>query len=210
VNSSKSHVFVVDDHPLIRRSLCEAIQAQHDLELCGEAGSYVAALDAIRKRQPDVLVLDLNLGDGSGWTLADHLASENRLPPTLVLSVNDEAIYARRLLKAGVRGYLMKDVPIHEVLAAIRKILSGHLAFSDAMVTALIEHRMDQNPPPEQSMEELSDRELQVFECIRQGMNNKQIADLMKLSTKSVGTYKSRLMSKMGVRTPAQLMTLTP
>lgn len=206
----KSRIFVVDDHQLIRRSLCEAIAVQDDLELCGEAGSCAEALKVLRGNDPDALVLDLNLGDGSGWVLAEELASEHRLPPTLVLSVNDEAVYARRLLKAGTRGYLMKDAPINEVLAAIRKILAGNLAFSDAMVTALIEHGENQNHPPEQPMNELSNRELQVFELIQHGLNNKEIACRMNLSTKTVGTYKARLMTKMGVRTPAQLMGLIP
>ena len=130
-------ILVVDDHPLTRKGLCDAIRAQPHLAICGEAEGWREALRLLATLTPDLVILDLNLKDGNGWSLLEHLA--NHLPPTLVLSVCDEELYAPRLLKAGARGYLTKDAPITEILAAIRKIMQGHIAISDAMATRLIQ-----------------------------------------------------------------------
>ncbi|NCC50886.1 MAG: response regulator transcription factor [Spartobacteria bacterium] len=200
---TKHRIFVVDDHPLIRKGLCEAINAEADLLVTGETGSCREALRRIGAERPDILVLDLNLKDGSGWSLLQDLRAGNTLPPTLVLSVNDEEVYAQRLIEAGARGYLMKDEPIASVLAAIRKILSGHLAISDNMVSRLLQPSSAPGPCP---LEELSNRELQVYEMLRQGLSNKEIAAHLGISHKTIGTYKARLMEKLGVRTTHDLI----
>jgi DNA-binding NarL/FixJ family response regulator len=199
-------IFVVDDHPLIRKGLCDAIHAEPDLCVSGEAGGDQEALRALCSAKPDVLVLDLNLKDGSGWDLLQHLQSKKILPPTLVLSVCDEEVYAQRLLDSGASGYLMKDEPIDQVLKAIRKILAGHLAFSDAMTSKLLKSDTPQPAPP---LAELSDRELQVYEMLRQSLSNKNIGERLGISPKTIGTYKARLMEKLGVRNTHELFNQT-
>ena len=198
------HIFVVDDHPLIRKGLCEAINAEPDLCVSGEAEGYLEALRALCAEKPDVLVLDLNLKDSSGWALLQQLQSKKILPPTLMLSVCDEAVYAQRLLDSGARGYLMKDEPIDRVLEAIRKILAGHLAFSDAMTSSLLKPGAVKTCP---SLVDLSDRELQVYEMLRQGVSNKTIGARLGISPKTIGTYKARLMEKLGVRNTHELFS---
>ncbi len=198
----RKKILIVDDHPLIRRGLCSAINAEADLHVCGEAATCEAALQTLRKQLPDVLVLDLNLSDGNGWQLLQQLRNAGILPPTLILSVYDEEVYARRLLQAGARGYLMKDEPITTFLAAIRKILAGHLAFSDNMVAQMLQPTTALSSQP---LDDLSDRELQVFEMLCQGHSNKTIAERLYLSPKTIGTYKARLMEKMGARTTHEL-----
>ena len=205
MNTEPKKILVVDDHPLTRKGLCDAIQAQTDLNLCGEAESIAEATAAIRSTSPDLVVLDLNLKDGNGWSLIEELTKTGELPPTLVLSVSDEQIYASRLLRAGARGYLMKDSSIAEVLAAFRKILSGHIALSDDMATSLLNR---QTQPEKYSIDALSDRELQVFEMIAKGNSNKQIAGQLSVSEKTIGTYKARLMEKLGIRTTSQLIAI--
>ncbi len=200
-----ANIFVVDDHPLIRKGLCDAINAETDLRVCGEAGGYHETLQHLRAEAPDVLVLDLNLKDGDGWNLLQELRAENHLPPTLVLSVCDEEVYAQRLLQAGARGYLMKHEPIAAVLDAIRKIMAGHVVLSVAMTSQLL----DTAAKPKQSpVAELSDRELQVYEMLCQGLSNKTIGEHLGISPKTIGTYKARLMEKMGVRTTSELIAI--
>lgn len=204
----RKQILVVDDHPLTRKGLCDAIRAQANLDVCGESASLAEAKAALAETRPDVLVLDLNLGDGNGWALIEQLAATGTLPPTLVLSVSDENLYATRLLDAGARGYLMKSAPIDTVLAAIRKILAGHIAVSDAMATALFDPRSGAAQSEAHAMQVLSDRELQVFEMLAQGLSNKEIAAQLNISAKTIGTYKTRLMEKLGVRTTPKLFEL--
>ena len=199
-------VVVVDDHPLIRKGLCEAIRAEADLRVAGEAASYRDALDLLRKEQADILVLDLNLKDGNGWTLLQQLKAEGLLPYTLILSVCDEEVYAQRLLQAGARGYLMKGEPTGIVIEAIRKILAGHVAISDTMTARLLQASAK---PPARSLDELSDRELQVYQMLGQGLSNKTIGERIGISPKTIGTYKARLMEKLGVRTTHYLIERT-
>ena len=209
MKAASSRIFVVDDHPLTRKGLCEAIPAEPHLSMCGEAEGWHEALKKVIELKPDLMVLDLHLKDGNGWTLLEQLAKTAPVPPTLVLSFYDEQIYAQRMLKQGARGYLMKDAPITQVLDAIRKILAGHIAVSDTIASRLIQTAA-QGPESEQISSEdvtaLSDRELQVFEMLRQGVSNKHIADRLGISQKTIGTYKARLMEKLGIRTSPELV----
>jgi DNA-binding NarL/FixJ family response regulator len=204
MNSCK-RILVVDDHPLVRSGLCQAITATADLEVCGEADGWHEALEKTLAAVPDLIVLDLNLKDGSGWTLLEHLQARGELRPVLVLSVCDEQVYAQRLLKAGARGYLMKETPIEGVLAAIRKILSGQLALSETMTSLMLENVATPGAVAT-PMEQLSTRELQVYEMLSRGQGNKAIADKLGVSHKTIGTYKARLMEKLGCRTTPELM----
>ncbi len=206
--SAKAHVLLVEDHPLTRKGLIGAIGTQEDLEVCGEAEGWREALVLIGQQRPDIVVLDLNLKDGNGWELLKQMEVDPASPPVLVLSVCDEEVYTVRLLRAGARGYIMKDAPISQVLEAMRKILAGHLAVSDVIASALIHAAASGSAAKTLTSEVglLSDRELQVLEFLRQGMGNSEIAGQMGLSQKTVGTYKARLMEKMGVRTTPELL----
>ena len=203
-------ILLVEDHPTMREGLRIAIECQPGMRVVGEAGSWHEALRLAGELAPDVLVLDLNLPDGNGWSLLEQLRSLEALPPTLVLSVCDEDLYARRLLQAGARGYLMKDEPIASVLHAIREIHAGHLITSRALSSELMAQALglaEETEPDDMSAAsgELSDRELQVLGMIAQRLSNKEIATCLGLSEKTVHTYKTRLMSKLGVRTTPEL-----
>lgn len=208
MKKAKSRILAVDDHPLTRSGLCAAINEQSDLEVCGEAEGWREALRMVRGLRPDCLVLDLNLKDGSGWSLLEQLQAAGQTPPTLVLSMYSEEVYAQRLLQDGASGYLMKDEPIPRILDAIRKVLAGHIALSDSMASRLIKASVrspESTSPADDARGQLSDRELQVFEMLIQGLGNKEIADRLGLSQKTIGTYKARLMRKFGVRTSPEL-----
>lgn len=199
---------LVDDHPLTRKGLSDAINAEPDLEVCGQAEGWSDALAFIKQRRPDVVVLDLNLKDGNGWDLLTYLGTVPDSPPVLILSVCQEEFHALRLVRAGAKGYLMKDAPIGQVLEAVRKVLGGHIAVSDAMASTMIQAAAHGNGRMSHSngISGLSDRELQVFELLKLRLGNSAIAERLGVSPKSVGTYKARIMEKLGVRTTPMLL----
>lgn len=205
-------VYLVDDHPATREGLRAAIAGEPDLCVVGEASTWKAARRFAVELRPDVMVLDLNLPDGNGWTLIEQLKAAQSLPPTLVLSVCDEQLYARRLLRAGASGYLMKDEPMPMILRAIRDVHQGRMVASASITTALMSEALGtaEEPPAidtgSSHVAGLSDRELQIFTLLGQGLRNKEIAARLRLSEKTVATYKVRLMAKLGVRTTPALI----
>lgn len=204
-------VLLVDDHPTMRAGLRATIERQPDLRVAGEAAGWRSALTQARTLAPDVIVLDLNLADGSGWALLEQLRALNALPPTLVLSVCDEAMYARRLFRAGARGYLMKEEPLGRILQAIRDIHAGRLVASAALTQVLVAEALGVADLPEDAAppvpgQTLSDRELQVFGLLARDFSGKEVAERLGVSQKTVSTYKTRLMSKLGLRTTPELV----
>jgi DNA-binding NarL/FixJ family response regulator len=204
--SEPLHVFLVDDHPFVRLGLRTAIEQHPDFAVVGEADSCAAALARIPVLHPDLLVLDLNLGDGNGWTLIEQLREAKALPPTLVLSVCDEALYAERLLRAGARGYLMKNAPSERIVAALREIHSGQLVVSPAVASRFLRESLGEEPEKAPAGNQLSDQELRVFDLLAEGRRNCEIAEHLGVSEKTISTVKTRLMKKLGVRTTAQLL----
>jgi DNA-binding NarL/FixJ family response regulator len=206
-------ILLVDDHATLRNGLRNAIAEHADLSVVGEAATWREALDRTLELRPGVLVLDLNLPDGNGWTLLEQLATHKMLPPTLILSACDEHTYARRLLRSGARGYLMKDEPLSRVIEAIRQVHQGIFVASPTITNELIQTAITQHDPdlPETSsnsvISSLSDRELQIFTLLGQGWRNKEIADRLGLGDKTVSTYKARLMEKLSITTTMDLLT---
>lgn len=206
-------VLLVEDHQFFREELRAAINGQEGMRVVGESATWRGALSLALSLAPDVIVLDLNLADGTGWTLLEHLCAQDELPPTLVLSVSDEALYARRLLRAGARGYLMKDEPVDRIIHAIREVHAGRLAASVALTSQLIAEALAQPeavPVADFSAAArlLSDRELQVFALLGANIHNREVAERLHLSEKTVFTYKTRLMAKLGVGTTPELVAL--
>jgi len=215
---TKSKIFIVEDHPVTRKGLCEIIEAESSLEVCGEASSWREALKKIHDQCPDAIVLDIHLDDGHGMALLEHLQkTKGPQTPVLVLSASNETIYAERFLKSGAMGYLMKTASVTKVLEAIRKVLTGHVAVSDAISTRLIQTRVRNrgNTHTPTGFNVLSNRELQVAELLQTGATIRAIAERLGVSQKTVGTYKARMMEKLNVRTMSELLalvqtTLTP
>jgi DNA-binding NarL/FixJ family response regulator len=208
-----ARILLVEDHPSTRAGLAATIATHPDLSVCAQTDSWHEALTRIRELHPDAVILDLQLKDGTGWSLLNTLSASGELPPTLVFSIFQEEAHAQRLLRAGARGYLSKDTPMEKVVVALRKILAGHLAVSDAIATQLISQAVgqDNKSPTEQETRELqvlSDRELQVLQMFSQDLGNKEIAARLNLSAKTVGTYKARLMEKLGVNTSPELQQI--
>src|SRR5580698_6690382 len=160
--TSKKAVFVVDDHPIVRRGLALLINQEPDLAVCGEAEEMNAALSAIQLIKPDILIVDISLNGPDGLELLKNIRITSPRLPVLVLSMHDESIYAERALRAGANGYIMKQEATEKVLVALRRILSGEIYVSDRIANSMLRHYVrGVNPSEASSVSELTDRELE-------------------------------------------------
>ncbi len=200
-------VLLVDDHPLVREGLVNLISQQADLQICGEAGSEPQALELIRTIRPDVAIVDISLETGSGIELIKSIKAMFPAVTVLVLSMHDELLYAERALRAGARGYVMKREAAKKVIEAIRCVLAGQLYVSDK-ITALmakkfVEGRQAANASP---IEQLSNRELEVFQLLGLGHNTRQIADRLHVGFKTVQAYCARIKEKLKLANATELL----
>ena len=200
-------VFLVDDHPLVREWLAALIHQQTDLVVCGEAESRQQAVPAILALKPDVAIVDLTLKDSSGLELIKDLVRICPAVAVLVLSMHEEAHYAERALRAGAKGYIMKRETTKRVVAAIRQVLQGKLYVSDGvaevMMSRFVQGKTLSSCSP---VELLSDRELEVFELLGQGRGTRQIAEVLRVSIKTVQAYNARIKEKLNLRSATELV----
>ena len=198
-------VFLVDDHAVVRNGLAELINQAPDLIVCGEAGSAEEALPLIDAAKPDIAIVDLALGETGGLELLKSLKARHPELPTLVLSMHDEAYYAERCLRAGAKGYIMKKEAIEQVEKAVRQVLDGKIYVSAKMSDHFLLALTGGEAVGESPVARLSDRELEVFESIGQGLGASQIARKLKLSVKTIETYQAKLKEKLHLKTTSQL-----
>jgi DNA-binding NarL/FixJ family response regulator len=205
---AKARVFIVDDHPIVRQGLSELISHELDLEVCGEAVDADCALGTIDDAKPDVVVLDISLGKGMGGVeLIKEIKARHEDVKMIAWSMHDEKLYAERCLSAGALGYISKEAPPEDFLAALRKVLSGKVYLSENMSDRLLSRiakGTDELQKP--SIEALSDRELEVFELIGKGMTTRQIAQNLHLSVKTVETYRENLKVKLNLPNSTELV----
>ena len=207
LDRTKKRVFLVDDHPLVREWLTNLINQQPDLVVCGETESAPQALDAIRLRKPDVAIVDISLKDSSGMELIKDLKALHPEVVVLVLSMHDESHYAERALRAGARGYIMKRETTRKVIDAIRRVLDGKLYVSDRVSQSLASQLVEgKKAGPSSPVEQLSDRELEVFEMLGQGLGTRQIAESLRVSVKTVQAYCARMKDKMDLHSATELL----
>ena len=205
--ATKHKIFLVDDHPLVREWLTNLINEQSDLTVCGEADSGPQALQAIEQIKPDVAIVDIALRDSSGIELIKDLKQICPNVSVLVLSMHEESHYAERALRAGARGYIMKRETTKKVIAAIRQVLSGQLYVSETTAAAMAAQfvagkSLDDSSPAQQ----LSDRELEVFEMLGQGRGTRQIAESLRVSVKTVQAYCARIKEKLNLASATELL----
>jgi DNA-binding NarL/FixJ family response regulator len=203
--SKKHRVLLVDDHPLVRRGLADVIEREPDLETCGEAGDVQEALREVERTKPDIVVIDLTLKTGHGLELLERLRTRDPEIKTLVSSMHDERLFAPRVLRAGGMGYITKQEPPETLVRAIRQVLGGEVYLSPTMITRLITNRASGGKAQEDPVMGLSDRELQVFEMIGQGLTIQQIAQRLHLSPKTVETHREKVKQKLNLKSSAEL-----
>ena len=204
---SKGKVFIVDDHPLVREWLTNLIKQQPDLTVCGESESAPEAFAAIGALQPDVAIVDISLKDSSGLELIKNLKESYPEVAVLVLSMHEEFHYAERALRAGARGYVMKRETTKKVIEAIRRIREGKLYLSEplgeTMAVQFVGGKTLAGPSP---VEQLSDRELEVFDMLGRGLSTRQIAETLRISLKTVQAYCARMKEKLSLDSGTELL----
>ncbi|MHC4272016.1 MAG: response regulator transcription factor [Planctomycetota bacterium] len=193
-NENKTQVFIVDDHPVVRDGLTTIINHEQDLNLCGGADDAHQALKAIGELKPDVVIVDISLKNSDGIELTKSIKENHPKSPVVVLSVHDESIYAERALRAGARAYLMKDAVSENIVTAIRTVLGGEIYVSNTISKKFL-HKIagDKAGTKQTLIENLSDREFEVFRLIGKGHKASQIDKNLHLSVKTVETYRGRL-----------------
>jgi DNA-binding NarL/FixJ family response regulator len=199
-------IVLVDDHPLVREWLANLLHQQQDLAVCGEADTVDAALQRIRNTKPDVAIVDLSLANGWGLDLIRQLALAAPETRIIVLSMHDEKLYAERAMRAGARGYVMKRETAKVIVAAIRQVLRGELYLSAGLQAMLAKNFVSGSKSVASPVATLSDRELEVFRLIGQGLPTRQIALSIGLSIKTVHTYQARMREKLHVANFSELV----
>ncbi len=206
MTNQPKRIFLVDDHPLVREWLTQLINQQPDLTVCGEADNAPGALSAIPAAQADLAIVDLNLANSSGLELIKKLKDLPAGVPALVLSMHDESLYAERVFRAGARGYLNKRETAQKVVAAIRRVLEGKLYVSEKAAEIMAGRTIRGQTANRSAIETLSDRELQVFEMLGQGIGTTQIAGDFQVSVKTVQEYCARIKEKLNLNSARQLL----
>ena len=195
-----NQVLILDDHPIVRQGLEQLINHQPDLEVCGEAANTVQAFRVIEQTHPNIVIVDISLDGSNGIEFLK--AAKEQYPDLLLLvhSMHDETLYAERVLRAGARGYIMKQESPDKVIVAIRRILGGQIYLSDAMTERMLEQRYNGVSGSLSPIEALSDRELEVFQLIGSGETSSKIAKLLHRSIKTVETYRARIKEKLSLK----------
>jgi len=203
--SARRRVFLVDDHPLVREWLTNLIDQQRDLVVCGEAEDAPQALSAIEALKPDVVVVDITLSSGSGIELVKDIKRSVPSVAIVVLSMHDETLYAERALRAGARGYVMKRETTKKIIIAIRSVLEGKLYVTDEFKASIGEKHLE-GATGGSPLEQLSDRELEVFRMLGQGYETRRIAESLHISIKTVQVYCARIKEKLGIGNATELL----
>ena len=206
--NSRRRILLIDDHPVVRHGLIELINREPDLTVCGEADDVQTALSAVQALTPDMAIVDISLKATNG---VEFIKSARLLNPQLlilVLSVHDEMLYAERALRAGARGYVMKQEATDHLINAVRRVFAGEISVSERMVCRLLKLMAGgaADGGPASSLRILSDRELQIYELIGSGVTTRQIAKKLNLGIKTVETHRAHIKEKLDLKTATELM----
>jgi DNA-binding NarL/FixJ family response regulator len=203
----RTRILLVDDHPMVRERLTEVINREADLMVCAEAEDGSQAIETIKTRQPQLVIIDLTLKNSDGVELIKDIHSRWPALLMLVVSMHDESLYAERALRAGARGYITKQEATRSVLSAIRQVLDGQVFISEVMRSQLLGRLTERGGASGgEPAECLADRELQVFELTGRGLNTREIAEHLKIGVKTVETYRYRIREKLKLEQPRDLL----
>jgi DNA-binding NarL/FixJ family response regulator len=203
----KHRILVVDDHPIFRHGLAQLISQEDDIEVCGEAEDYRSALKAVDDLDPDMVIVDITLKETSGIDLIKEVHRQHKELPMLVISMHDETLYAERALRAGARGYIMKQEASESVVQAIRQVLSGGIYTSRRITEDILTRFLEgQTQPHESPLNQLTDREIEIFRLIGEGLSISEIGQRLHLSVKTVGTHRERIKEKLRLKNSTELL----
>lgn len=209
IAAKPARILVVDDHAIVRHGLTLLLSKHKDLAICGEAGTYEDALAALERERPDILLADITLKDRSGLDLIREVRSRWPEVRGLVLSMHDEDEYAERALRAGARGYVMKENADEVIVEAIRTVLGGEVYASPEVSARMLRQFVDGGS--DESVEaggigSLTERELEIFRCLGEGLTTRKIAEKFGLSGRTVEVHRANIKRKLGCEDTAQLL----
>jgi DNA-binding NarL/FixJ family response regulator len=200
-------LLIVDDHPMMRTGLAQLIDNEVDLKVCAEAENAGQALDIAVRQALDLILLDISLPDKNGLELIKDIRAIKPALPILVVSMHDESLYAERVLRAGGRGYIMKQEGGKKLLQAVRHVLSGQIYVSEKMAAGILETFSGRHTEAAASpVQQLSDREFEVFQLIGQGKSTREIAVHLHLSAKTVEVHRLNIKKKLKLKTSTDLV----
>ncbi|HZR15890.1 MAG TPA: response regulator transcription factor [Verrucomicrobiae bacterium] len=202
----KQRIVIVDDHPMMREGLAQLIEHEPDLVVEAQADSAGQALRTIEKAVPDLLLVDISLPDKSGLELIKDVHTLQPALPILVVSMHDESLYAERVLRAGGRGYIMKQEGGKKLMLAIRQVLGGRIYVSEKISAKILENYSGHRPDSQSPVEKLSDREFEVFQLLGQGHGTREIAEHLHLSVKTVEVHRANIRKKMELANGGELV----
>lgn len=206
-STSQIRVFLVDDHPAIREAIRDTIEDTIDMEICGETSSSDEAFRQIEELHPDVAIIDISLNDAHGLDLVQNVRAQYPDVQTIVFSMYDENVYAERAIRAGAAGYLMKSEPTKNIVEAVRSVHDGEVYLSNRMASRILNKvAMGETSEPSFAIDELTDREMAVFQMLGQGYSVQEIQDRLNLSRKTIETYRRRAKEKLGFDTVSELL----
>lgn len=200
-------VIIVDDHPAIRLAVQSALEATNDLKVVGESGDGPSGLALVRELKPDLVILDLDLPRLSGLDLIERVKKSHPSTRLLVLSAQQESIFASRTAHAGANGFMSKHENMQAVVLAAQTVLSGYNMFPSSVNST--HARPKPGAQPDALLKSLSDRELTVLQYLARGMSNKEIAETLLISNKTISSYKTRIFEKLGISTVVELVDFT-
>jgi DNA-binding NarL/FixJ family response regulator len=201
-----TRILIIDDHPIVRQGLKMMIEGEPDLTVCGEASGMSQAMQLFFETEPDVVIADISLENGSGIELVKELIAQNEDLKVLVCSMHEETLFAERALHAGAKGYINKEQATEKLIVAIRRVAEGRVYLSEQMTDRLLCRQVGSaDEPPRSTIELLSDRELEVFEQIGHGVTTRQIAEKLHLSPKTVETYRENIKHKLKLANATEL-----
>ena len=205
-----ARILLVDDHPIVRRGLAMMINNDPGMEVCGEAAGIGEAIRLIQEQTPDLVVIDISLKDGSGIELIKQTKAQNPNIKMLVSSMHEETLFSDRALHAGAKGYISKQEAPDKIVEAIHTILSGKIYLSETMTERMLHravypHSSD-SLPVKSSIDSLTDREIEVFALVGQGMSTRKIAKHLHLSVKTIETHREHIKRKLNLETSHELI----
>ena len=203
--SGRVSIAIVDDHPLVREGLAARIEAQSDMEVCGEAADIEAALELVLSKRPSLVIVDIALRDGHGIDLIKRIVAAGVTTRMLVVSAYDESFFAERALRAGALGYINKQEMQGKVVDAIRTVLRGERYLSPAMAQRLIAQAIGSKAVRGET-EMLTDRELQIFQLIGRGKSTREIAHELNVSVHTIDSHREHIRAKLELRSGTELI----
>lgn len=203
---AKKRVLIVDDHPVFRAGLTGLVNLEADMLVCGEANDAIQAMQALEKLRPDLVLLDMSLPGKGGLELLKDIRAFCSQTPVLIISMHDETLYAERIIRAGGRGYIMKQEGPEKIVQAVRKVLEGGISVSDRIASQILSAMSGGRSGVSSTVSVLTDREFEVYRLLGQGREPQEIARVLHLSIKTVDTHRAHIRVKLGLRNATELI----